>query len=118
MLFHRHTETLEPRRLFSTIYVDVASPAVVPDGAAWSSAYRDLRLALNASVAGDEIRVADGTYKPSTGTSRSFSFNLKSGVSVLGGYAGYGAGDPNARDVAAYATVLSGDIGVAGNVAD
>jgi predicted outer membrane repeat protein len=109
---------LEVRRLFSAIYVDVASPAATPNGWSWSTAYRDLRLALNASIAGDEIRVADGTYKPTTGTSRSFSFALKSGVFVRGGYAGYGAADPNARDVAAYVTMLSGDVGVAGEVND
>jgi hypothetical protein len=39
-------------------------------------------------------------------------------VSIYGGYAGQGAADPDARDVSLYLTILSGDIGVAGNKAD
>src|SRR5437762_1321380 len=112
-------ESLEPRRLFSRIwYVDASSPAHVPDGNAWSTAYRDLQQALSASTSGDEIHVADGTYKPTATTDRTLSFLPKSGVSLLGGYAGFGAGNPDARDWSAYVTTLSGDIGVTGTNTD
>ena len=37
-------------------------------------------------------------------------FQLKNGVAILGGFAGVGAEDPNARDTQRYETVLSGDL--------
>lgn len=110
----RHwTENLERRTLLSTIYVDASAPGVTKNGAAWDTAFVDLQSALGAAVSGDEIRVADGTYKPTTTTSRTTPFTLKSKVAIYGGYAGYGADNPNLRDVAAYPTVLSGEIGTA-----
>lgn len=65
-----------------------------------------------------EIRVAQGVYKPDQGIrqnpgDRIATFRLVSGVSLKRGYAGVGASDPNARDIALYETVLSGDL--AGN---
>ncbi len=42
--------------------------------------------------------------------SRSASFQLVSGVALRGGYAGFGAPDPDARDVDLYLTVLTGDL--------
>jgi hypothetical protein len=111
-------EALEDRQLLSTIYVDASSPGPTHNGTSWGNAYADLQLALGAAVSGDTINVADGTYKPASGTDRTISFQLKTGVGIYGGYAGYGAGNPDARDVTAYATILSGDIGVAGDSAD
>jgi predicted outer membrane repeat protein len=64
------------------------------------------------------IRVAGGTYKPTTTTDRKLSFTLKSLISVHGGFAGIGAADPNRRDLAKYPTILSGDIGVVGDMND
>jgi hypothetical protein len=40
------------------------------------------------------------------------------GVAILGGFAGYGTANPDARDVTAYPSILSGDIGVAGDNLD
>src|SRR5262245_23050004 len=80
------------------------------NGTNWADAYQDLQLALLFSQAGDVIRVAQGTYKPAPpGNFRSISFVLRSGVSVLGGFAGSGA-NPDARDPSAYVTILSGAI--------
>ncbi len=115
----RAIESLESRLLLSaTRYVDLNSPGPAHDGTSWGSAYIDLQQALTAAASGDEIHVANGTYKPTSGTSRSISFALKTGVSVLGGYAGSGALDPNSRDIAANVTMLSGDIGMVGSNAD
>ncbi|MGA2499316.1 MAG: right-handed parallel beta-helix repeat-containing protein, partial [Tepidisphaeraceae bacterium] len=112
-------EPLEGRLLLSkTIYVDVNSPAPATNGPSWSQAYTDLQLALGAAVSGDTIEVADGTYKPTSGTDRTISFQLKAGVAIYGGYAGYGAGNPDARDVVMYPTILSGDIGTIGTTTD
>jgi hypothetical protein len=65
-----------------------------------------------------EIRVAQGVYKPDQGTGRTprdraATFPLLNGITLRGGYAGAAAVDPNARDVALYETILSGDL--AGN---
>jgi len=105
-------EALEARFLLATdIHVDANSPAPLPDGSSWEIAYADLQQALTAAVSGDRILVADGTYKPTTTTDRTISLQLKTGVAVLGGYAGYAAHDPDARHFDAYKSILSGDIG-------
>jgi hypothetical protein len=112
-------ESLELRRLLSkTICVDSNPSITIHDGSAWASAYSDLQQALTAAVSGDQIRVADGTYKPTSTTSRTISFTLKTGVALYGGYAGFGATDPNARDIVSTASVLSGDIGAIGDISD
>ncbi len=115
----RAIESLESRLLLSaTRYVDLNSPGPAHDGTGWDSAYVDLQQALTAATAGDEIRVADGTYKPTADTDPTISFVLKTDVSLLGGYAGSGALDPNLRDIAGNATILSGDIGAIGDSLD
>jgi hypothetical protein len=99
-----------------TIYVDDdADPG--GNGLSWDTAYRYLQDALGGAIAGDEIRVAQGTYTPDqdeagkvTPGDRAASFELVNGVSVLGGFAGLGAQDPDARDVELFASVLSGDL--------
>src|SRR3954447_12681724 len=103
MSFAAQIDRLEPRRLLSAVLrVDANSPSTMPDGAAWASAFPDLQQALAVATAGDQIRIADGTYKPTSGTDRTVSFHMKEGVSIYGGYAGYGAPDSDARDVALF----------------
>jgi len=97
-----------------TIYVD-ADAAGANDGTSWPDAYNYLHDALTAASSGDEVRVAQGVYKPDQGNgitpgNREATFQLKNGVAIKGGYAGFGEPDPNARDVEAYETILSGDL--------
>jgi len=90
------------------------------DGRSWATAYRFLQDALaDAEAVGEpiEIRVAQGIYKPDRdrrnpegGRDRDVLFRIDSGMSLLGGYAGIGADDPNRRDSETYQTVLSGDL--------
>lgn len=85
-------------------------------GASWDEAFRDLQdaLALAENVEREvvEIRVAEGSYRPDRGTgNRASTFDLVSGVTVRGGYAGLGAPEPDARDPDQYRTVLTGDLG-------
>ena len=92
------------------IYVDGLATGPTHDGSAWCEAYLELYDALAVAGSGDTIRVADGIYKPTSGTARTATFQLLTGVTLEGGYAGCGAPDPDARDVALYETILSGDL--------
>jgi len=100
----------------TVLYVDrdATGPA---NGSSWCNAYRNLQNALSAAGgAVNEIRVANGTYRPDQGGGqaagdRGATFRLVDGVALMGGYVGCGAPDPDARDVAAFETILSGDLG-------
>jgi predicted outer membrane repeat protein len=116
------------------IYVDDDAPGVCNgsfnDGSSWDSAFIYLQQALIVAQADDEVRVAQGLYRPDQGLpartmpSRSVhatgvlsvegapsaAFSLKNGVTLMGGFAGLGAENPNARDPEQYGTILSGDL--------
>jgi hypothetical protein len=93
-------------------YVNVALATGAGTGTSWADAYRGaggLQVALSASVAGDEIWVAAGTYLPSTIGARTASFTLKTGVAVYGGFAGTETALAQ-RNWRTNATILSGDL--------
>ena len=105
----------------------LAAPAaavryVIPGGAtsgacaSWGAAC-DLPYALGLAASGDELWVKAGTYKPTTGSDRSATFQLKNGVSVYGGFAGAET-TRDQRNWTANVTILSGDIGTSGNTSD
>jgi hypothetical protein len=104
-----------------TYYVNDAA-AGANDGTSWENAFTDLQSALAVAVAGDSIWVAAGTYKPSLSIDgsadvRTASFSLKSGVALYGGFAGTESRlDRRGSDPAL--TVLSGDIGLPGDLTD
>ncbi len=98
------------------IFVD-ADANGLNDGSSWANAYNYLRDALTAASSGDEIRVAQGIYRPDEdifypyGTGdRIATFQLINGITLKGGYAGISQPDPDARDIEAYKTILSGDL--------
>jgi len=99
------------------IYVDSGAPGA-NDGSSWADAYNYLQDALvdvNTAEKPVEILVAQGIYKPDQGVAmtlgdRSESFQLINGVSIFGGYAGFGDADPDTRDFELYETTLSGDL--------
>lgn len=96
---------------FGTTWFVDGSALAGGDGQSWSAAFRSPHAALSAAQTGDEIRVAQGVYKPAgPGGDRGATFVLKTGVVVRGGYAGLASGTPDARDPAAFATVWSGDL--------
>ncbi|HEY6977306.1 MAG TPA: right-handed parallel beta-helix repeat-containing protein [Chitinophagaceae bacterium] len=102
------------------------------DGTSWANAFRNLATALAAGRASASasviINVAGGTYKPAEGTGNStdrdatFKFyradhpesNAGEGLKVFGGF-NDATGE---RDITANPTILSGDIGVEGDVGD
>jgi hypothetical protein len=91
-------------------------------GASWQDAFTDLQSALNAAISGDQIWVASGAYKPSlsidgSADARTASFSLTSGVALYGGFEGV-ENQLEKRSSDPALTVLSGDIGVAGDSAD
>jgi hypothetical protein len=80
------------------IYVDADAPGPTHDGSTWDFAYTDLQDALADADPGQQIWVAEGTYKPSVeyggSGDRYRSFQLKNGVALYGGF------DPSLGDVA------------------
>ncbi len=111
------------RGMGAVIYVDGNAPGT-NNGSSWTDAFHHLQDALADAMNGDEIWVAEGTYRPDEsranpdGTgSRDATFKLgesfnpdKKNLVLKGGYAGFGEPAPDARDVESYVTVLSGDL--------
>lgn len=93
------------------IYVD-GSATGANNGTSWTDAYTDLQDALSAPpVSGDEIWVADGTYKPRT---TYWALSLKNGVAIYGGFSGVET-SLEQRDWRTNVSLLSGDLGTSGD---
>lgn len=95
------------------IYVDRNAPGYVQTGTSWMHAYQDLQNALMRAKKGckNSIHMADGVYNPSDEFSENptgDTFEIPAGVSVYGGYAGWGAADPDKCDPNRFHTILSG----------
>ena len=79
-------------------------------GADWGNALDSLDLALSDAVPGDEIWVKEGIYVPGhLPISPDSTFDVRDGVSLLGGFAGTET-SASQRDPRANLTVLSGDL--------
>lgn len=109
------------------VYVD-SSIAVSGDGSSWANAVKEPADALKAAktnTAIQQIWVAKGTYKPlydaaslcAGVTDRNRSFVLVNNVRLYGGFAGNETAITQ-RNWNTNLTILSGDIGIAGNNTD
>jgi putative cofactor-binding repeat protein len=79
------------------VYVKWNSPGPTLDGVSWDSGFHTVSQGIAAAVAGDEIRVAQGTYVG--------QITLKDGTSLLGGWSGVG----DERDPKVCVTTLDGN---------
>jgi hypothetical protein len=105
--------------LMSALYVNKAVGAS-GDGQSWGSAFKELSEAMDVAATCGSVQsiwVAAGNYKPTSGTDRTVSFNLRNNLSILGGFAG-GEGSASQRNTSANQTILSGDIGSTGIASD
>ena len=93
----------------SIIYVDIDANGA-NNGTSWANAYEDLQDALAAASAGDEIWVAEGIYKPTSGINQLVSFEIPDDIDLLGGFSGNET-TSGQRDWNAHVTTLSGNIG-------
>jgi hypothetical protein len=102
------------------IYVDINAIGT-NNGSSWKNAYKSLQDAITDANNIDtletpiKICVAQGIYRPDLGRgispgNREATFQLKYDVTLLGGYAGHGALNPNDRDIKKYQSILSGDL--------
>ncbi len=98
------------------VYVSQSS-AGQNNGLNWDDAFVDLQDALHQVSPGAEIWVAQGTYFATADSNRSISFELPSGMRLLGGFSGTET-DISQRDWNVNETILSGDIGVSGDSID
>lgn len=110
------------------MYVNGSLTTGVNNGTSWTNAYRGtnaLQTALTASREGNNIWVAAGTYKPSAypvgcvdcSSNRDFSFHLKDGVKLFGGFVGTET-NTNQRFLNTNETRLDGDINTIGDDTD
>jgi phosphohistidine phosphatase SixA len=96
-----------------TLYVaSIAEPG--GDGRSWNSAYRYLTTALDAWKTGDQIWVAQGTYRADDGEGRTrgdrtASFVIRQGMLIFGGFK-LGETKRELRDWFRYPSVLNGDL--------
>jgi hypothetical protein len=94
-----------------------ARPDNTGEGRSWATAKKDVQNAINLALAGDQVWVRAGTYKPTQAPPncwgcgvRDYTFFVKDGVKLYGGFAGTET-SLTQRNMAANTTTLSGEIG-------
>ena len=106
----------------SIIYVN-DDAAGANNGTSWADAYTDLQDALAEALNCPnvtQIWVAEGIYKPTSGTDRNAHFSMRNNLAILGSFAGTET-DPSQRPKGPEGrlpTILSGDIGIADDDSD
>lgn len=111
----------------TTYYVNINASGA-NNGNSWTNAFTNLQNAIDAASGGDLIFVAKGIYLPTTiagGTAnnRDKSFILKNDLKIYGGFTG-NENSLNQRNIDSTAlhltnaSILSGDIGLAGDSSD
>ncbi len=100
------------------IYVNSEVGNDANSGDSWSSPLSTLQEGIKRAAFGgtDEIWVAAGTYYPTSESGdRDAAFDLRNGVAIYGGFAGFES-ELSERDWVEHQTILSGDINVNGTL--
>ena len=97
-----------PAAVPNTVYVN-ANANGLNDGTSWANAFTDLQIAL--AYCSDTIKVADGSYYPSSDNAAAF-FEMQNGRVILGGYPNTGNPGNNLRNPALNQTILNGNLPV------
>ncbi len=112
---------LAPAGLAGTIFVDANLSTGLNDGSSWANALQGslgLQDAMLLAVAGDEIFTAEGTYVPTTGTSRITSFRMINNVGIYGGFLGTETSPDQRPAFGAAPSVLTADTNGNGSISD
>ncbi len=81
------------------------------DGTSWADAFTDLQAALAIAEDGDQIWVAEGTYKPAaSGGPQTATFLIDKNLRLYGGFVGTEARLSDRGDPAEHPSVLTGDL--------
>jgi hypothetical protein len=113
--FHVPWQAIYTSSAYPTVlHVDDSAPEG-GDGSSWAAAMNDLKAATEFGYASEgvvtEIRVGQGVYRADMGSGdRNQSFHVPPECALVGGYAGYGALDPDDRDPSLFPTFLTGDL--------
>ena len=114
---------------YTTVYVD-GSISTSGNGLSWATAFKTVQQALDASNSCSGVKqvwIKKGTYYPTAyatnctdcatnGTTRDYTFALRDGLALYGGFAG--TETDTTQRVAGNTTLLSGDIGTPNNNSD
>ncbi len=101
---------------YASIRYVTESGAGAMDGSSWSNAFpgTSLQAAIDASGTNDEVWVACGAYKTTTGTNRSIAFSMKNNVVIYGSFIGTETALSQRNLSCGPCSVLSGEIGLPG----
>jgi|GEM_PF-1614494 len=108
---------MQESNISSGAYYVNASAAGNNSGTSWQNAYTNLQSAV-CNACADTIRVAAGTYYPSTTGRRDSSFLIDRKLTLLGGYPASGNPADNMRKPVEQETILSGEIGSKNEIRD
>lgn len=97
-------------------YVTVSGAGLM-NGTSWLNAYpgTSLQFAINSSGSGDEVWVRFGTYLTTNTADRNIWFSMRNNVAIYGSFNGTETTLSQRSFTCGYSSVLSAEIGVAGN---
>lgn len=104
----------------NALYVNLTSTGGTNNGTNWANAFLRVEDAIAKAPecpCASEIWVAEGTYYPSLDTTREDSYRLLSHMKLIGGFNGI-VEDTTDRDLPNNPTIMSGDLGIAGDISD
>ena len=102
-----------PAAAAGILFVDGDLATGANDGSSWANAFQGspgLQSALAVAVAGDQVFVAQGTYKPTETLTRTIAFGLINGVEIYGSFLGTESSPAERPPFGTAPSVLSGDL--------